>query len=520
MLVEGDRFYYTPGDLRTFAICQFSALRRADAVLGRGEAAEDLDLLGQRMGKVGLDHQRRVLEGYLKKYGGHDGRSPGGVAVLSGAADPTGRAAAAAVRALASRPHVLAQVPVSAGPLYGAADLLVRAGERWQLTEIRLGLRLKDVYLLQIGAIALALLSRGVPLEADAVLVTGNDARIDVPLTEAMDRARQEMARFDAALTARLADSAPVSWDDDSISACGWCQECQSAMTEVRDVRMTAGVRMPERALLRAAGIRTIDQLAVAPGPVADLEPERFETIRAQARLQVRQMPPGTELDPALQLPPVHEVYDDGPLRAMPAPDAGDIFFDMESDPMWAENDGEQRGLHYLFGMWLVSAPRPYVALWAHDRAEERQALLDFTDFVDGRRRAHPGLHIYHYGSYETIVLRELARRHDAAIDTIEEWIESGLFVDLLPVVKGSIRTSQAGYGLKKIEPLYMAEQPRTGEVLDGAGSVIGYQRYTELRQNGHYGEAGVVLDALAGYNEYDCLSTLRLRDWLRSLIG
>lgn len=519
MLIEDGRFYYTPGDLRAFAICQFSALQRADAALGRGEPVEDGDPTGRRMGELGVEHQHRVLAGYLERYGRHDGVGTGGVAVLSGTADPTGAAAAAAMQTFAGGATVLAQVPVSAGPLYGAADLLVRVGDRWQLTEVRLGLRLKDVYLLQIGALALALLSRGVLLEAEAVLVTGNNVRIDVPLPEAMDRARDEMARLDAALAARLRDPLPVSWQEDSVAACGWCAACQAAMTESRDVRLTAGVRMPDRALLRAAGIRTIDQLATSTGPVDGLEQSQLETIRAQARLQVRQMPPGTELDPARQLPPVFEVYDETPLRAMPAPDDGDIFFDLESDPMWAEKEGDLRGLHYLFGMWLPALPRPYQALWAHDRAAERQALLDFADFVAGRRCDHPGLHVYHYGSYETMVLTDLARRHETLVDTVAEWIESGLFVDLLPIVKGSIRTSQPGYGLKKIEPLYMGDQPRTGEVLDGAASVIGYQRYAELRTNGHYGEAGAVLDELARYNEYDCLSTLRLRDWLHSLV-
>ncbi|MFV0533466.1 MAG: TM0106 family RecB-like putative nuclease [Cumulibacter sp.] len=520
MRLEDGRFYYTPSDLRGFAICQLSALRHADALLGRGEAIEDTDVLGQRMGDVGRSHQQRVLEDYLQRYGAHLPNSLGGVAVLSGANDPTGREAAAAMSALASGAQVLAQVPISAGSLYGSADLLLRIGERWQLTEVRLGLRVKDVYLLQIGAIALALLSRGVPLEAEAILINGNDARLDVALPEAMERARAEMARFDAALARRLTAHTAVSWEDDSVSACGWCDTCREAMTVARDVRLTAGVRMPDRVLLRAAGVRTLDELAVATGPVDGLEQERFATIRAQARLQVRQMPPGTELDPSLQLPPVYEVYDEGPLRAVPAPDPLDIFFDMESDPMWAQGPGDQRGLHYLFGMCVPSEPNPYVTFWAHDRDAEREALLNFVKFVSARLRRSPQLHVYHYGNYETAVLMELVKRHAVAEEEVTAWLSAGLFIDLLPVVKGSVRTSQSGYGLKKIEPLYMSEQPRTGTVLDGASSVLGYQQYMELRESGRYQQAGAALDAIAAYNEYDCMSTRLLRDWLLTHIA
>lgn len=514
---------YSPGDLRSFLTCQLDTLRQVDALLGRipeRGSNEPVDVLGERLGEVGRAHQAHLIEDYLVRYGRWQEGTPGGVLVLPTDQPPTHESAAAAMQLLTrdDAPRVVGQLPVAAGRLYGAADFLVRLGDRWQLTEVRLGLRLKEVYLLQIGALALGLLSRGVLLDADAVLVTGDRSRIDVPLVEAMDRARALITRFERAADQRLIAEGPASWDDDSIAACGWCPTCQYEMTLTRDVRMTVGLRMPDRALLRAGGVRTIDDLARASESVDGLEQERFETLRAQARLQVRQMPPGSELDPARQLDPVFEVYDDTPLAALPEPSAGDVFFDFESDPMWSEEGSDVRGLHYLFGMVVPDEQHPYVAFWAHDRDEELQALRDFVRYVQQRLARHPSMHIYHYGSYETMVLREVARRFQFAETTVEEWIEGGLFVDLLPVVKSSIRTSQPGYGLKKIEPLYMGDELRTGEVIDGAASVVGYQRFTELREGGHYGEAGTVLDAIADYNRYDCLSTLRLRDWLRSL--
>lgn len=524
MRLEDGTVSYTPGDLRSFMSCQLDTLRKVDALLGRPDVPlaqhPSGDPLGERLGEVGLSHQDQVLADYVRRYGRwRDGRA-GGVAVLAGgSSSATHRSAADAVALLGSGPQVLSQIPVAAGRLYGAADFLVRVGERWQLVEVRLGLRVKDVYLAQIGALALGLLSRGVLLDAEALLVTGDMSQLPVPLVEAMNRAREVMAGFDRAIAARMAATEPVSWDDDSVEACGWCPTCLHEMTAVRDVRLTAGLRMPDRALFRADGVRTIDELAATDEPPEGMDPHRFATLRAQARLQVRQMPPGTELDPSLQLDPVYEVYDDGPLRALPSPSPGDVFFDVESDPMWSEAGAVERGLHYLFGMWVTDSPQSYIAFWAHDRDEERKALRDFVHFVRARLRTHPELRIYHYGSYETMVLREVARRFEYAEAEIDEWIERGVFVDLLPVVKGSIRTSQPGYGLKKIEPLYMGSELRNGSVVDGAASVAGYQRFTELRAAGQFGEAAAVLDGLADYNRYDCLSTLRLRDWLLGLI-
>lgn len=513
---------YSPGDLRSYLTCELATLRRVDILLGRLDAGDELvddDALGTRISELGEDRRREIEDEYAERYGRWAAGRPGGLALLAGpGAERTHRAAAAAVRLLGAGPDAVAQLPVAAGRLYGAADLLARAGDRWQLVEVRMGLRLKDSYLTQIGALALGLLSRGVALDAEALLVTGNDGRIAVPLVDAMQRAREVMSALEAAIDARVAAGEPVSWDDDSVAACGWCATCRHEMTARRDVRLTAGMRMPDRALLRAAGIRSIDDLAIATATPPGLDAERFETLRAQARLQVRQMPPGTEHDPALQGPPVYEVYDVRPLLAMPEPSAGDVFFDFESDPLWAEEGSHQRGLHYLFGMWLPDASTPYLALWAHDRPAELRALRDFIAFVTRRLTEHPSLHIYHYGSYETVVLSEIALRFGYGEQTLADWIEQGLFVDLLPVVKGSIRSSQPGYGLKKIEPLYMGDELRTGQVMDGAASVAGYQRFSELRAAGRLDEAGAVLDALADYNRYDCVSTLRLREWLRSL--
>ncbi len=79
-----------------------------------------------------------------------------------------------------------------------------------------------------------------------------------------------------------------------------------------------------------------------------------------------------------------------------PIPDDGDIFFDFEGDPLWAEDGSTDWGLEYLFG--VVEGPADdyvFKPFWAHDREGERQALLDFLDYVTARREAHPGMHIY-----------------------------------------------------------------------------------------------------------------------------
>lgn len=79
-------------------------------------------------------------------------------------------------------------------------------------------------------------------------------------------------------------------------------------------------------------------------------------------------------------------------------------------------------------------------------------------------------------------------------------------FVDLYRVVRQAILTSEDGLSLKDLEAFYM--EKREGEVATAAGSVVAYEKWLESRDQR-------ILEAIASYNEDDCRSTRRLRDWL-----
>src|SRR5690606_29522511 len=70
-------------------------------------------------------------------------------------------------------------------------------------------------------------------------------------------------------------------------------------------------------------------------------------------------------------------------------------------------------------------------------------------------------------------------------------------------------------YSIKKLEPLYMPSE-RSG-VANAADSVTEYADARQLIRDGDLATGQAKLDAIASYNEYDCVSTLRLRDWLRA---
>src|SRR5690606_1113831 len=122
----------------------------------------------------------------------------------------------------------------------------------------------------------------------------------------------------------------------------------------------------------------------------------------------------------------------------LPAPDAGDLYFDMEGDPL------EDGGLEYLFGVGDRPGGRfDFRAFWAHDRTAERAAFEAFVDLVVARRRERPGAHIYHYASYEVTALQRLATLHGTREAEVDAMLRGHWLVDLYKVVREALRTSE-----------------------------------------------------------------------------
>jgi uncharacterized protein len=107
---------------------------------------------------------------------------------------------------------------------------------------------------------------------------------------------------------------------------------------------------------------------------------------------------------------------------------------------------------------------------------------------------------------------------HVAGEDTVDQWLRDGLLVDLYQTVRNSVLISGNSYSLKKLEPLYMGTNLRSGEVKDAGASVVAYAQYCEARDAGRDAEAAEILAGISDYNDDDCLSTLGLRNWLLGL--
>ncbi|WP_295010452.1 bifunctional RecB family nuclease/DEAD/DEAH box helicase [uncultured Microbacterium sp.] len=540
---DRNRVIWSATDLKLAAECEFAWVRSLDAKLGRIDAVEDPeDATLARAAAMGDAHEQVVLEDYLERHGRAVDGGPGVVELPKVSSTDAGALAAVVAdteRALRSAATVVYQAAFSTPEFVGFADFLLRDPDgRWRVQDSKLARTARVTALMQLAAYVDQLDRLGIPRSDEVDLILG-DRRVSThAVADLLPLFRVRRARLRALIADRRielgARGEPLAWGDDrgdlQVVACGRCATCTIEVETHRDLLLVARMRPVQRARLRAAGIETIDALASAEVGPEGMNAESFHALRAQARLQVRalaeasaaevaEFPPGAEQGgvPVAPVVPPFEVVSAAAIGMMPRPNRGDLFFDFEGDPLYTEPGEKQPwGLDYLFG-WVDDAEQ-YSALWAHDFAAERQAFLDFLDFVTARRAAHPDMHIYHYAPYETSHLQNMAERYGVGEAEVDRLLRDGVFVDLYPLVLRTVRVGSRSYSIKKLEPLYMGAEIRTSEVQKGDESIVQYVQARELASAGRTAEAKEILDDLADYNRYDCVSTRRLRNWLISL--
>ncbi len=501
MFVTGNRIVYSASDLASAAHCEYALLRDFDARLGWGPAVAAEDDLLVRAAVLGNEHERRMFGQLRTNYGDE-------VAVIGRPAYTDAgltAAAAATMRAVTDGAPVVYQAAMYDGRFVGFADFLIRDGERYRVTDTKLARSPKVSALLRLAAYADALTSAGVPVTEHAELILGDGTVVPYPVDDLIPVYRSQRAHLQELLDAHHAAGRAVDWEDEGVQACLRCTLCAEQLRDRDDLLLVAGMRVSQREKLIGAGITTIGELANTGGPVAGLSPSSLSTLSAQAKIQLLQRNTGT---------PQFEMVNPQPLALLPEPDPGDLFFDFEGDPLWTA-DGTNWGLEYLFGVLEAGPTGAFQPLWAHNRADEREALKQFLAMVAKRRKRRPNMHIYHYAPYERTALLRLAGRYGVGEDEVDDLLRNGVLVDLYPLVRKSIRVGAESVSLKALEPLYMGAQLRSGDVTTAADSITGYARYCELLSQGHAGEAATVLKEIEDYNHYDCVSTRNLRDWL-----
>lgn len=282
---------------------------------------------------------------------------------------------------------------------------------------------------------------------------------------------------------------------------CGWREVCTDEWERTDHLSRVAGLSRPQAKKLREAGIGTLTALATTPADtvVPKMARDTFEKLRAQAALQLAGAANG---DPLVELLRVEAAR--GFLR-MPAPNPGDLFFDLEGDPL------HEGGLEYLWGCHFrdEGGQPQFRYWWAHDRDAERGAFEAVVDWFTNHIARNPNAHIYHYASYEVTVLRRLSTAFASREEEVDALLRAEKFVDLFTVTRGAIRTSERDMSLKTLEHFFASQ--RQDDVKAAGESIVYYHRWRETGEQ-------AFLDSILAYNRVDCENTEGLRDWLLRL--
>jgi predicted RecB family nuclease len=386
----------------------------------------------------------------------------------------------------------------------GYPDFLVRTGAadaaRYAPEDAKLSREAKGGHVIQLGVYAELLEALfAIPVAGGTLHVAAGE-----PQTFDLRRTRHILRRLMGALERFVADEARVTTPA-PCAACAQCDyksRCEREWREADSPFFVAGVSGAQVTKLAAVGVRTLSALATLPPgrEIPGMGGETVAKLAAQARLQLEARRTGLHTFELLPLAPGRG------FAPLPAVDPGDLFFDMEGDPLAGQ------GLEYLFGVYgrLAGADCPeYRPIWAHDpvqeKAEFEAAMRLFLDQV----ARHPAAHIYHYAAYETAALKRLAMRHATMEAELDQLLRERRFVDLYRVVVQSLRASTESYSLKDLEALYWRE--RAGDVKTASDSIVEYERWRLSRDD-------AILASIAAYNKDDCISTAHLRSWLEGL--
>jgi len=543
-LLSDGRWVVSPSDLTVLSQCPWRLARVVDEKLGKPVTVPKIvDPMMDLVARLGLDHEKRQLE-LLKK------QLPRVVEIQYDRSLGTGDAEAwkanitrsleATVEAMREGADAVFQAVLYQEQIPGAsfavgfqgfADFIVFSDNRWEIWDTKLARSAKDSALIQLAAYVDQLHQLGLETSTEVRLILG-DGTHSIHSVEPLIPAYHDQR--DALLTIisqRAEDPEPTPWDDPTYVACGTkgCPACSEQIALNDDLFLIAGLRKTQRDKLRVAGFHTVKEFGLASRTevakrVYGIGRDTLSSLHLQASLQVAT---GQRSDGR----PAWEILSAGVLRQIPQPDPGDVFFDFEGDPTYQEFDSQGRplgslshgdesvwfGIEYLFGLWgdnlNPDSSDKFWALWAETFDEEKAVFEQFCDAMVARLELHPGMHIYHYASYERTRLLAMAARHNTRQDTVNRLLD-GVLVDLYSAVMKGVRIGLPSYSLKALEALYFEPDTRTG-IAGGGESVVAFSDYLLAKSQGLINEQTALRESILHYNRIDCFSTKALRDWL-----
>ena len=337
MRLKGGAVRLSASDLMRFTGCAHATHLDLEHLHGRGpepaEDSADADLLQRHGDAHEAQHLARL-------------KGRGEVAEID-KEQPFHQAVETTVVALRSGEPVVFQGALEGGAWGGWSDFLERVEEpsdlgtfSYEVADTKLKRKPAPGHVLQLVLYSdlLARVQGRAPERAHVEL--GDGSRFSFRLAEYAAYARQARERLEA-FVARPWATRPVPTA--ACPLCRWRDHCADRWKAEDSLFEVAGITRSQVAKLEAAGVATLAALAEREERVPKLAPPTLDRLRLQARLQHARK----------SGPPRHALREALPGKGfdlLPRPDPGDLFYDIEGDPFYAE--GGVDGLEYLHGVW------------------------------------------------------------------------------------------------------------------------------------------------------------------------
>lgn len=512
MRQDGPALNLSATDLANFLGCRHRTALEMEFAAGLRKRPHFDDPLLELLFKRGLDHEKAYVESLRTK--GNTVRDLSHLMDRDELVDAT-------IAAMREGVDVIVQGGLRDGQWFGKPDLLQRTSTpsafgawSYEVSDTKLASETRAGAVLQLGLYSdMLTVAQGVAPEHFYV-VTPDQAH---PHAFRVDdyAAYFRLVRDQLALTVTRTpvDIAAEYYPEpvEHCQICPWSSLCNVKRHADDHLSLVAGITRVHRRELESREMHTLAELGRLALPIP-FKPDRgsvdsYVRVREQARLQ---------LDSRGRTPPLYErreLVDGQGLCRLPSPSSGDIFLDLEGD-----NFAVEGGREYLFGLVMRGpngAPE-YRSYWGFNDHEERVAFEAVIDLIVAQIDAHPDMHVFHYAAYEATAFKRLMGRYATRENELDAMLRAGRLVDLYAVVNQGLRAGIESYSIKSLEPLY------------------GYTRDVPLADANRalhalaYALALGAIDALPpdirttveGYNRDDCVSTLRLYEWLESVRG
>ncbi|EMB16036.1 TM0106 family RecB-like putative nuclease [Rhodopirellula europaea] len=296
---------------------------------------------------------------------------------------------------------------------------------------------------------------------------------------------------------------------------CRWFPHCDRIRRDDDHLSFVAGIQASQIDEIRRQGNATLQGFAESDDPIPERPKggsrESIFKAHRQAKVQLQGRASGERI---VEYLPVAAVSDDlehdqqlfGFCR-LPQPSAGDVYLDFEGDPH--APDGV---LEYLFGyVSREGDDSTYHSDWCLKRADEGIAFGKLMQFLLQCREQFPDFHIYHFAPYEPAAMKRMAMRHQLYEADLDELLRSNTFVDLYAVVRQSMVLSVESYSIKKLEAFY--DFDRKADLSEVRSALSEVEFAIELNGPSLISQSAVEL--VEAYNRDDCVSTLKLHQWL-----